>query len=344
MICHKIKELLFDYTEGILDPRESAQVENHLKDCPACRAEHKSIRKFYDVLGSVNIPEPSDRLEEFLKSLKEQEVLSQEPIKLVEKPSKFKLPLGILAIAASVFIGIYVWYDVNRQGAYKQDGTEIVITRNGETEKGQKHDEAGEQKTDDKQGIAKSDAPETPEPKKGIAKLPPPVQPPAGEAGKKPLDSSSGYYELAYDLKFNPKLPATASIEGTSQPEIQKIIGSDGKIYYDQPDNTNEKVISYTSLQQIVIMEERINSLVKKEGGIIVGTEGDKNTHVIAQIPSENFADFLEGLNNIGDAKKIIGFDEIEAETEPSDPDKNKDGFVKLKIRLNVFKPEPKAE
>ncbi|RKT12214.1 putative zinc finger protein [Streptomyces sp. 1114.5] len=49
----RIAELVGAYVLGVLDPAESAAVERHLADCPACRQEVAELRELETVLGEV---------------------------------------------------------------------------------------------------------------------------------------------------------------------------------------------------------------------------------------------------------------------------------------------------
>lgn len=49
----RIAELVGAHVLGVLDPEESAAVERHLADCPACRQEVAELRELETVLGEV---------------------------------------------------------------------------------------------------------------------------------------------------------------------------------------------------------------------------------------------------------------------------------------------------
>jgi predicted anti-sigma-YlaC factor YlaD len=50
MNCLECKELLVGYVEGLLDESQSRMVEEHLKSCPACRAEAEEVNSVHDRL------------------------------------------------------------------------------------------------------------------------------------------------------------------------------------------------------------------------------------------------------------------------------------------------------
>ena len=44
MECSKVKELLSEYLDGMLDEEAGARVQAHLSECADCRDEHASLK------------------------------------------------------------------------------------------------------------------------------------------------------------------------------------------------------------------------------------------------------------------------------------------------------------
>ena len=64
--CHELVELVTDYLEDALAPRERARLEAHLDVCPGCREYLAQMRQTIGVLGRMPAqsidPEMHDRL------------------------------------------------------------------------------------------------------------------------------------------------------------------------------------------------------------------------------------------------------------------------------------------
>lgn len=59
--CKECLDLLYDYLEGVLDPKVSSDLKEHFEDCPPCIAfleTYKTATKICrDTLKKVEIPE-----------------------------------------------------------------------------------------------------------------------------------------------------------------------------------------------------------------------------------------------------------------------------------------------
>ena len=58
--CDKTNEQLADWLSNQLPDAERASLENHLAQCPACRAEAESSRQLWQMMGNLPMPEPSE--------------------------------------------------------------------------------------------------------------------------------------------------------------------------------------------------------------------------------------------------------------------------------------------
>jgi anti-sigma factor RsiW len=59
LVCREAVELVTDYLEGALSPRERARLETHLSDCPHCSEYLAQMRTILEALGRVE-PEALD--------------------------------------------------------------------------------------------------------------------------------------------------------------------------------------------------------------------------------------------------------------------------------------------
>ena len=59
LVCREAVELVTDYLEGALGPRERARLEGHLAACPHCSEYLAQMRRTLDALGRIE-PEALD--------------------------------------------------------------------------------------------------------------------------------------------------------------------------------------------------------------------------------------------------------------------------------------------
>ncbi len=66
LVCQKVVELVTDYLEGAMPPRERARFESHIADCPNCRRYLAQMRTTLAVLGRIEAeavaPEAMDEM------------------------------------------------------------------------------------------------------------------------------------------------------------------------------------------------------------------------------------------------------------------------------------------
>ncbi len=66
LACKQVVELVTDYLEGTMPPRERARFESHIADCPNCRRYLAQMRTTLAVLGRIEpeevAPEAMDEL------------------------------------------------------------------------------------------------------------------------------------------------------------------------------------------------------------------------------------------------------------------------------------------
>ena len=62
MACEKFKPLLMGLIDGELTPEESAEVNEHLIKCEACRTEYEELRETAGKIEGVSFIEPQDEV------------------------------------------------------------------------------------------------------------------------------------------------------------------------------------------------------------------------------------------------------------------------------------------
>lgn len=63
LTCQELVELVTEYLDGALDPRNRARFEEHVMTCPPCHAHIDQMRQTIDVLGQVSEETLSDAAE-----------------------------------------------------------------------------------------------------------------------------------------------------------------------------------------------------------------------------------------------------------------------------------------
>ena len=129
MRCSRAQELLTLYLLKELDPPRRAEVEAHLAECPACRAELEAARSFLEVLDGAmaSVPAAAD-LERrvmadvgatpVIRRVKAHEVPEVPPAAdEVEFHLQRRTTAQLIAAAAVILIAAVVWLVVPRAGA-----------------------------------------------------------------------------------------------------------------------------------------------------------------------------------------------------------------------------------
>ena len=109
MDCSEVRDNLSAYLDGVIDHESAVLIDDHLKDCEACRAELVSLRELVGELESLrSVRAPDD----FLKQLHER-IESESPfmrlMRTFFKPIKIKVPLEIATAAAVAVLVISVF-------------------------------------------------------------------------------------------------------------------------------------------------------------------------------------------------------------------------------------------
>lgn len=69
VVCREAVEMVTDYLEGALSPRDHARLEVHLADCPHCREYLAQIRQTVAAMGRVEPEELEPEVRDELVAL-----------------------------------------------------------------------------------------------------------------------------------------------------------------------------------------------------------------------------------------------------------------------------------
>jgi hypothetical protein len=100
MKCARIKKLLSDYVDGILDEEDAGLLEVHLADCRRCQKELVSLRALVSELNQLeSVKAPPDFLDQLHQRLASHSPL-KEIIRKLFYPLRIKIPLELATAAA----------------------------------------------------------------------------------------------------------------------------------------------------------------------------------------------------------------------------------------------------
>jgi anti-sigma factor RsiW len=61
--CQELVELVTDYLEGALSPREHERLERHIETCDGCRAYVEQMRQTIELTGALTVDDVSPEAE-----------------------------------------------------------------------------------------------------------------------------------------------------------------------------------------------------------------------------------------------------------------------------------------
>ncbi|MFV1950883.1 MAG: zf-HC2 domain-containing protein [Nitrospinota bacterium] len=119
MECEKVKQLLSEYMDGTLDVHMKEFVEEHFKICKGCLEELVSLETYLvsleayiNELGSLKrVEAPQDFLEKVHQRL-ERRFEFKKIVRKIFVPIRIKVPLELIAVAATVLLVIYISKDI----------------------------------------------------------------------------------------------------------------------------------------------------------------------------------------------------------------------------------------
>jgi hypothetical protein len=110
MRCARVKGLLSDYVDGLLDPERAALVQKHVAQCGKCQKELESLQALIHELRSL---EPVKAPEGFLSGLHER--LEQDSwftrLKaFLTIPARIRIPMEMATLATTIIIAFFIFH------------------------------------------------------------------------------------------------------------------------------------------------------------------------------------------------------------------------------------------
>lgn len=68
-VCREVVELVTDYLEGTMAPRDRARFEAHLAGCPHCREYLAQMRRTLELMGRIEPEDVAPEVQEELVAL-----------------------------------------------------------------------------------------------------------------------------------------------------------------------------------------------------------------------------------------------------------------------------------
>lgn len=125
MNCKDIETLLVDYLDNKLNETQKQQVENHLNNCDACKAEFEATKALMNVFASQPQVEPSSQLRGNFFEMLEEEKQLQQP-KIVQLSTKKEFPWKTAFQIAASFLLLFTGYFFGNVQSKNQSNKEIA--------------------------------------------------------------------------------------------------------------------------------------------------------------------------------------------------------------------------
>ncbi|HOV65705.1 MAG TPA: zf-HC2 domain-containing protein, partial [Bacillota bacterium] len=191
-------ELISSYIDGELDPQASAQLEEHLKVCPDCKAMYEELRHIKKLLGSVSEIEPPDSLHISIMEAVNEEAIRREDALRAERSAKRSMWLRRLSIALAACLIILVVSPAVKSTFFGSQ----QLPRDVTPEIGEKQEEtitADNTETEEEGTLVFGSQPQQPEPSVGNGQKQEDVQPPSEKSPSDVTASSEDNELLASD-------------------------------------------------------------------------------------------------------------------------------------------------
>ncbi|PIV20180.1 MAG: hypothetical protein COS40_13900 [Deltaproteobacteria bacterium CG03_land_8_20_14_0_80_45_14] len=310
MDCEKVRDRFSSLLEKELTPSEEKIAREHLSSCPECQRELGRFEKTMQWLHSVGeVEAPDGFLPELQKKMGEQKKATPDEKsrgRWFNFPLSLKLPIQAAALAAIVFLALYLTkmmpMEVSRLKDAKQTSSSLSAEKKSEQELVQKEVE--------RERRALETAPETPRPK-DVEQAKPPIPgeekmeganvPPVKAEAKK-TEAPSSKTEVMTHQAIGSKEAAGGKVLSLKPGKIEKgLVAKEKSVAAPKPP---QKMILRISDREKGISQLR--DLVKQFGGEMITTEGNM---FLASLPTGSFPEFekeLAGLSVSAKTDKVI--------------------------------------
>ncbi|MBW2059589.1 MAG: zf-HC2 domain-containing protein [Deltaproteobacteria bacterium] len=263
MECERVRELLSEYIDGLLDQETRALVEEHLSSCEGCREELASLEALVEELGSLEpVRAPGDFLERLHERIEARFTLGK-LIRVLFVPVRIKVPLEAataLAIAILVLGGLYTYRPKEQIASAPRVSTQEWAS------KGAAADKLG------------------PAPKREASRYQPALEErPAERPGRE-----AEPIELVFLLGEKP--PGTGHAAGGAV-----------RVPMGEAFESKEREVAPSSRLDGLLL--KVKSLIKDVRGRVVSVEHDRKTgeprSILAEIPSKSYQSFYRELERL---------------------------------------------
>jgi len=303
MECGKIRELLSEYIDDILDDPKKALVEDHLSTCRVCKEELASLRAVVNELSSLeSVEAPGDFLEKLHERM-ESRVTFAKVMRMLFVPIRIKIPLEFATAAAVAILILTLWHT-------HQPGKQIVDMPKGSkpvgiakrTEMAQEFKPAFGEATvppsEKERGAIQLALLVKPEPT-GTAHAPSPVGEPTPVPEERAKRTQGKAIRIASSERARPA-EGTAPIAEKKADELKEEDRPKGFPMREGPVSKDEALLSIPFLEETLA---NVRDLVVLEGGKVVSLEYEKQTgrpeSINIEIPAKHYHSFCEELKRL---------------------------------------------
>jgi hypothetical protein len=343
MRCARVRRLLFDYIDGILDKKTAEKVRSHLKVCEECAREletYRAYREKISLLRDVHAPEGFlAGVKDRIRSTKDRNI-PKERIRLFFP--RYKLPLEFAGALAVVLIAVVIFRHIEPEQKRpslpvipqtKTEQTPQPSETAGETVEELKKDKAPPPEAmDNESALSDIQTTRRQEPSPVLKKAAP------FKEAKAPTEQESGFQgamkapepAAAIDMEAMQASPGAAvrndrlllssspetpvAVELTlfvPQPSEEVLKATAKKELRAQKAVTSEADETVSELQKedvpLDTLEKKIRSLSEVLGGMVISIEyvtgRELPRWISVQIPAGRYDDLLEGLSVLGELK-----------------------------------------
>ncbi|HIE44374.1 MAG TPA: DUF4349 domain-containing protein [Candidatus Omnitrophica bacterium] len=301
MECGKIKGLLSDYIDGILDSETKELVKKHLLRCRECSKELSSLNKYLKELSSLQkVKAPEDFLEKVHQRLARWFELKR-IIRRLFVPARIKVPWELVGVMTTVIL-IILLYNAMQTGRKTEEFS--LVTSKVETPQELLKSELHEAPLEKERSISPGIIPE----KEATFAL-------RGEK-EKPLEIAllikPGKITLYDKGKMERKSVSMRSLmDAEVSNEVQ--LNSRGPV-----EEAGEKKYKAEPILSINDAVAEVRNVVALAGGEVLSVEEDKQANISesisVKIPAKNYDTLLKHLSQIGNIyqSQVISTEERE--------------------------------